>query len=999
MIKFIRIGMPVAAFLLGVFANVGAQQAPPAPSLKDEMRQPWERGDTRFIREWTVAGPIQCTLEAECLGEGQPEAAARPDEDGGGKWRPFKSWGDAVNFVDFEGSRDGAVGYAFTTVNRASAGKALLSFGSQGAARVWVNGKRVHTWDGMRSLTADEDQVEVDLAAGANAVLVKLAADGVFLLRVLEKGTVLTRAAEIGPSIVGFMPAGFSLNTDVNGKRADAPPVKVEVIAPGGAVMFTATALRGEQLYIDGKSWPDGPYEARCSTTNLQGLLSVTHLPWYKGDALAKARDLATEAAKADTSRPEGFTLRMLASMVDDRLGGKVADAKGNPWGKIHSPLMEFDELMLERAGKVGRIRANGFVRMAWVDETDGSPQFARAYLPANYDPAKKWPMIIQMHGFNPANPVYWRWWSVDNRHGPGTEFSNHQGVIYIEPHGRGNVQYRGFADADILRGIAEAKRLFSVDDDRMYLTGDSMGGWGTWNVSTRHPELFAAIAPVFGGVDYHSQMSEEELAKLGPVDRFFAEKESSWAMAESLVNTPILVHHGDVDQAVNVEWSRWGVKLLQRWGYDVRYHEYPGKGHEALAISNAVLSGEWFLKHRRDPNPRQVRVRSAELRNAGAWWVRVHQAASPLAFMVVDAEVVDRNVIRLDTDNVLDIVLKPGAALIDASKPVRVVWNGVAHDMRVTDGALRLTNSAYQPAKLHKTPDLPGMTSDFLMTPFAIVIGTSSKDPDMVALCKEKAQGFVAAWRDWQKVEPRVFLDSEIGQADIARYSLILIGGADANLVSAKLAARLPLRIAANSVRIDGKEFKAKDAAVQVIYPHPLNASRYVWIFAGTSTGGMYFTEPSPLRVYDWDYTITDGHIPAFKQSASAEKTRVVSGSFDYNWRYSAALSFAGDAEVRAKGRTLRRPDKNLKIDPKVLASYVGRYQIGGGPPLEIYLEGGKLMVRGNGNVSELIPESETNFYVTLVNVRVFFERDAAGKVSGFTGWGGGDFEGKRLD
>ena len=66
------------------------------------------------------------------------------------------------------------------------------------------------------------------------------------------------------------------------------------------------------------------------------------------------------------------------------------------------------------------------------------------------------------------------------------------------------------------------------------------------------------------------------------------------------------------------------------------------------------------------------MRIRSAELRNAGAWWARVHQAANPLAFMVVDAEVVDRNVIRLDTDNVLDIVLTPGAALIDPAKPVQ---------------------------------------------------------------------------------------------------------------------------------------------------------------------------------------------------------------------------------------------------------------------------------------------------------------------------------------
>ncbi len=86
--------------------------------------------------------------------------------------------------------------------------------------------------------------------------------------------------------------------------------------------------------------------------------------------------------------------------------------------------------------------------------------------------------------------------------------------------------------------------------------------------------------------------------------------------------------------------------------------------------------------------------------------------------------------------------------------------------------------------------------------------------------------------------------------------------------------------------MRIDGQEFKTRDAAVQMIYPSPANAERYVWIFAGTSPGGMYFTEPNPMRVLQWDYVVLDGHVAAFKQAVSPEDLRVVSGTFDYNWR-----------------------------------------------------------------------------------------------------------------
>jgi dipeptidyl aminopeptidase/acylaminoacyl peptidase len=148
---------------------------------------------------------------------------------------------------------------------------------------------------------------------------------------------------------------------------------------------------------------------------------------------------------------------------------------------------------------------------------------------------------VVKLHGYNPANPEYVRWWGVDSRHHvlADTEYNGHQGVIYVEPHGRGNTQYLGIGDQDVVRVIQLAKERFHIDEDRVYLTGDSMGGWGTWNVGTRHPDLFAAIAPIFGGVDYHSQFSEEALAKLTPLAGYFQEKQSSWSMAESLLNVP----------------------------------------------------------------------------------------------------------------------------------------------------------------------------------------------------------------------------------------------------------------------------------------------------------------------------------------------------------------------------------------------------------------------------------------------------------------------------
>jgi dienelactone hydrolase len=989
-----------------------AQEKAPAlkPALKDELRMPWKRGDESFLRLWLVAGPFPCELAADCLGAKDGETGARPTDgqeqkrsDGTNvRWHSQKSWSDDVTFGDLSGARDGDVAYAFARLTRQTAGQALLSIGSRDGVRVWLNGRLVLSRDGLRSATPDEDQVPVEMEAGENALLVKTLADGKLYARVLEPGAVFVRRVEIGPSIVDLSPDGFTLRTDTGAERTAAEAVAIEVIQAGGRPVFSASAPRGARVVIDARSWPEGPYEVRCSTHTFAGVLYATHLPWYRGDSLAKARELASAAAAADAGKPEGFTLKMLAEMVEDRLGSKLAVARGNPWRKIHSPLMEYEEMMLERQGLPGRIRPYGFVRLAYRDEVDGSPQYCRAYLPPGYDPGRKWPLVVQIHGYNPANPVYVRWWGADERHpGIDTEFSNHQGVIYIEPHGRGNTQYVGMGDSDVVRAISEAKRLFSVDDDRVYLTGDSMGGWGTWNVATRHPDLFAAIAPVFGGADYHSQMSEEELARLSPLDRLLSEKQSSWAMAEGLLNVPAFVYHGDADQAVNVEYSRWGVRLLQRWGYDVRYREFPGRSHEALESQNANMSIEWFLQHRRNANPRHVRIRSAELRHASAYWARVLQMASPLAFASVDAEVVDRGVIRLDTDNVLDIALSPSAALVDPTQAVTVVWNGAPRQLRFHDGSLRLTTAGYAPTALHKNERLPGSAADFMVTPFAVVIGTVSKDPEMVALCRQKAKAFVDAWRDWQKQEPRVFEDTKLQDADAARYSLLLIGGPDANGVTARLAGSLPLRVAPDRVTIDGRGFPVQDAAVQMVYPNPLNAERYVWVVASTSIDGLYFSDLSPYQAPDWDYVITDGRFPAYQEKASPLQVRVLSGMFDYNWRFDDSLAQPGDGGIRARGRLRHRPSASRVIDPKVLQDYVGRYQIERGPLLEVFQDGKRLMVRqqGQGDVGELLPESETAFSLSTINVWISFVRDASGKVTGFIGYQGGDFTGKRLE
>ena len=146
----------------------------------------------------------------------------------------------------------------------------------------------------------------------------------------------------------------------------------------------------------------------------------------------------------------------------------------------------------------LGSHQADLYVTVDRINENVDSAN-AATYKPENHKTYYLNNIYIQTE-YNPANPEYVDWWRVDTRHHPIAES---KGSIYIEPHGRGNAQYLGIGDRDVMRCLDEAKRRFSVDADRVYLTGESMGGHGTWAIVTRHPDVFAAAAPVFGGWDF----------------------------------------------------------------------------------------------------------------------------------------------------------------------------------------------------------------------------------------------------------------------------------------------------------------------------------------------------------------------------------------------------------------------------------------------------------------------------------------------------------------
>jgi predicted peptidase len=202
-------------------------------------------------------------------------------------------------------------------------------------------------------------------------------------------------------------------------------------------------------------------------------------------------------------------------------------------------------------------------------------------HLPAEYDPrgAKRWPLILFLHGAGERGTNL----SKVAVHGPPkiVRTNANFAFILVSPQCPSGQTWSEETLLGLLDDIIEKHK---VDERRVYLTGLSMGGYGTWSLGLKYPKRFAAIAPICGGGDL--------LPILLPATGNQA----------ALKRLPIWAFHGGKDDVVPPTESERLVNALKRAGNtDVKLTVYPEAGHDSwTATYNNPELYEWFLQHQR---------------------------------------------------------------------------------------------------------------------------------------------------------------------------------------------------------------------------------------------------------------------------------------------------------------------------------------------------------------------------------------------------------------
>lgn len=212
------------------------------------------------------------------------------------------------------------------------------------------------------------------------------------------------------------------------------------------------------------------------------------------------------------------------------------------------------------RTGFLAETLASGAQRSRYV-----------VYVPPGYTPAQRWPLVVFLHGAGECGTDGWKQVGVGLGPAIMADAGRWPFVALFPQKPTRETQWEDH-EATVLAMLAEVRGNFAIDERRQFLTGISQGGHGAWVLGARHPELWAAVAPVCG----------------------YGEPKT---IAPALKELPLWCFHGEDDKVVLPKQSRDLCAAVERAGGSVALTMYPKVGHDAWsrAYRDEFLP-EWFL-------------------------------------------------------------------------------------------------------------------------------------------------------------------------------------------------------------------------------------------------------------------------------------------------------------------------------------------------------------------------------------------------------------------
>ncbi|RPI29310.1 MAG: phospholipase [Acidobacteria bacterium] len=522
------------------------------------------------------------------------------------------------------------------------------------------------------------------------------------------------------------------------------------------------------------------------------------------------------------------------------------------------------------------------------VDDTE---QPYGLYLPPQFNPKKRYPLVISLHGAGSNHRLNLRRvFGKSNAQGEtDVEASryfpkwNDVDFIVASPFSRGTIGYQGVAEKDVYDVLADVRGRFPIDENRIYLTGLSMGGGGTLWLALTRPDIWAAIVPVCPAPPPETEV-----------------------LAPNALHLPVRFCQGGADPVVRPAGVRDWAKRLETLGSKVEYIEYPGVAHNSW--ENAYQDGQifkWFGQFQRNPHPDRVRFVSSRYKYNTAYWVQL-DGLTPGTAASIDASFTADNRIEIKTSALDAFTLRlAGHPRLKKNRPVEVKIDDKPVEVKSADtlsfrrdaGAWVAGSREIGPTS--KKTGAEGPMGEVISSRHIYVYGTADSPSSSELQLRQRQASKAAEWcvdRGWflgrVMVFPRVVADKDVRPSDLESSNLVLFGTRETNKLIAQLADQLPIQM------------KKDSQGYGLVYVFP-KGEHYVLI----NSGLPWWQEPepgagaSPVR----RGSMFAGPIVAFGLMGfedylvfkGAANNPIAAGRFDNNWRLPKAVA----EKIRASG------------------------------------------------------------------------------------------------